>query len=132
MVLTIDFEIQSYLENALNQAYDSLDCDGVYGIVMDVDTGAILALADKPDFDLNNPRVLDKNVNTDTLKKFEKGTVEYSTEYSRLLYDQWSSFCVTNNYEPGSSFKIFCAAAALEEDIVDNIDSKMSIPVYLS
>ncbi len=125
VVLTIDFEIQSYLENALNQAYDSLDCDGVYGIVMDVDTGAILALADKPDFDLNNPRVLDKNVNTDTLKEFEKGTVEYSTEYSRLLYDQWSSFCVTNNYEPGSSFKIFCAAAALEEDIVDNIDGKI-------
>ena len=125
VVLTIDFEIQSYLENALNQAYDSLDCDGVYGIVMDVDTGAILALSDKPDFDLNNPRVLDKNVNTDTLKEFEKGTTEYSTEYSRLLYDQWSSFCVTNNYEPGSSFKIFCAAAALEEDIVDNVDSKI-------
>ena len=125
VVLTIDFEIQSYLENALNQAYDSLDCDGVYGIVMDVDTGAILALSDKPDFDLNNPRVLDENVNTDTLKEFEKGTTEYSTEYSRLLYDQWSSFCVTNNYEPGSSFKIFCAAAALEEDIVNNIDSKI-------
>lgn len=125
VVLTIDFEIQNYLENALNQAYDSLDCDGVYGIVMDVDTGAILALSDKPDFDLNNPRVLDKNVNTDTLKKFKKGTVEYSTEYSRLLYDQWSSFCVTNNYEPGSSFKIFCAAAALEEDIVRDVNSKI-------
>lgn len=125
VVLTIDFEIQSYLENALNQAYDSLNCDGVYGIVMDVDTGAILALSDKPDFDLNNPRVLDKNVNTDSLKQFEKGTVEYSSEYSRLLYDQWSSFCVTNNYEPGSSFKIFCAAAALEENIVNNIDSKI-------
>lgn len=125
VVLTIDFEIQSYLENALNQAYDSLDCDGVYGIVMDVETGAILALSDKPDFDLNNPRVLDANVNTETLKKFEKGTVEYSTEYSRLLYDQWSSFCVTNNYEPGSSFKIFCAAAALEEDIVSDINSKI-------
>ena len=125
VVLTIDFEIQSYLENALNQAYDSLDCDGVYGIVMDVDTGAILALSDKPDFDLNNPRVLDKNVNTDTLKNFEKGTEEYSAEYSRLLYDQWSSFCVTSNYEPGSSFKIFCAAAALEENIVSDIDSNI-------
>ena len=125
VVLTIDFEIQSYLENALNQAYDSLNCDGVYGIVMDVDTGAILALSDKPDFDLNNPRVLDKNVNTESLKAFKKGTVEYSTEYSKLLYDQWSSFCITNNYEPGSSFKIFCAAAALEENIVNNIDSKI-------
>ena len=125
VVLTIDFEIQSYLENALNQAYDSLDCDGVYGIVMDVDTGAILALSDKPDFDLNNPRVLDENVNTDTLRKFEKGTEEYSKAYSSLLYDQWSSFCVTNNYEPGSSFKIFCAAAALEENLVSNVDSKI-------
>ncbi len=124
VVLTIDYEIQNYLENALNQAYDSISCDGVYGIVMDVDTGAILALSDKPDFDLNNPRVLDENVNTDTLKKFKKGTTEYSTEYSRLLYEQWSSFCVTSNYEPGSSFKIFCAAAALEENIVNSIDSK--------
>ena len=125
VVLTIDFEIQSYLENALNQAYDSINCDGVYGIVMDVETGAILALSDKPDFDLNNPRVLDKNVNTDVLKKFEKGTEEYSKAYSDLLYDQWSSFCVTNSYEPGSSFKIFCAAAALEENVVSNIDSKI-------
>ncbi len=125
VVLTIDYEIQNYLENALNQAYDSISCDGIYGIVMDVDTGAILALSDKPDFDLNNPRVLDKNVNADTLKKFEKGTTEYSTEYSRLLYEQWSSFCVTSNYEPGSSFKIFCAAAALEEDIVNSIDEKI-------
>lgn len=125
IVLTIDYEIQNYLENALNQAYDSISCDGVYGIVMDVDTGAILALSDKPDFDLNNPRVLDESVNTDSLKKFKKGTTEYSVEYSRLLYEQWSSFCITNNYEPGSSFKIFCAAAALEENIVSDIDSKI-------
>lgn len=125
VVLTIDYEIQSYLENALNQAYDSISCDGVYGIVMDVDTGAILALSDKPDFDLNNPRVLDENVNTDILKKFEKGTTEYSEQYSKLLYEQWSSFCITSNYEPGSSFKIFCAAAALEEDLVDSIDAKI-------
>ncbi len=125
VVLTIDYEIQNYLENALNQAYDSISCDGVYGIVMDVDTGAILALADKPDFDLNNPRVLDASVNTETLKEFEKGSEDYKKEYSRLLYEQWSSFCITNNYEPGSSFKIFCAAAALEENIVTDISNKM-------
>lgn len=125
VVLTIDYEIQNYLENALNQAYDSISCDGVYGIVMDVDTGAILALSDKPDFDLNNPRVLDENVDKASLKKFEPGTVQYSTEYSRLLYEQWSSFCVTSNYEPGSSFKIFAAAAVLEEDLYDSVDEKI-------
>lgn len=115
IVLTIDENIQSYLENALEQALESIKPDGVYGIVMDVDTGAILAMSDKPDFDLTNPRELIDSVDKTTLEALEKGTTEYSEEYSRLLYDQWSSFCVTDTYEPGSTFKIFTASAALEE-----------------
>ncbi len=115
IVLTIDENIQSYLENALEQALESIKPDGVYGIVMDVDTGAILAMSDKPDFDLTNPRELIDSVDKSTLKDLEKGSDEYSAEYSRLLYDQWSSFCVTDTYEPGSTFKIFTASAALEE-----------------
>lgn len=115
IVLTIDENIQSYLENALEQALESIKPDGVYGIVMDVDTGAILAMSDKPDFDLTNPRELIDSVDKTTLETLEKGTTEYSEEYSRLLYDQWSSFCVTDTYEPGSTFKIFTASAALEE-----------------
>ncbi len=115
IVLTIDENIQSYLENALDQALESIKPDGVYGIVMDVDTGAILAMSDKPDFDLTNPRELIDSVDKTTLGALEKGTTEYSEEYSRLLYDQWSSFCVTDTYEPGSTFKIFTASAAIEE-----------------
>ncbi len=115
IVLTIDENIQSYLENALEQALESIKPDGVYGIVMDVDTGAILAMSDKPDFDLTNPRELIDSVDKTTLKELKKGTTEYSEEYSRLLYDQWSSFCVTDTYEPGSTFKIFTASAAIEE-----------------
>ncbi len=115
VVLTIDENIQSYLENALDQALESIKPDGVYGIVMDVDTGAVLAMSDKPDFDLTQPGKLIKSADKTLLKELEEGSEEYNAEYSRLLYDQWSSFCVTDTYEPGSTFKIFTAAAALEE-----------------
>lgn len=118
VVLTIDKNIQTYLENALSQALESIGAAGVYGIVMDVDSGAVLAMSDKPDFDLNNPRVLTEATDTTELKKLKKGTEEYNAKYSELLFEQWNSFCVTNNYEPGSTFKIFTASAALEEGVV--------------
>lgn len=118
IVLTIDQNIQTYLENALSQALESIGADGVYGIVMDVDTGAVLAMSDKPDFDLNNPRELVDSIDTSELEGLEKGTEEYSAKYSELLFEQWNSFCVTSTYEPGSTFKIFTAAAALEEGVV--------------
>lgn len=122
VVLTLDQNIQTYLENALSQALESTNAAGVYGIVMDVDTGAVLAMSDKPDFDLNNPRVLTEDTDTSELELLEKGSEEYQAKYSELLFKQWNSFCVTNNYEPGSTFKIFTTAAALEEGVV-SLDS---------
>lgn len=119
IVLTIDSNIQGYLENALNRSLESTKADGVYGIVMDVKTGAVLAVSDKPDFDLNNPRELVESINTSELDKFEKGSQKYNEAFSALLYEQWSSFCITETYEPGSTFKIFTASAAIEEGLVN-------------
>lgn len=119
VVSTIDANIQGYLENALNQALEDTGAAGVYGIVMDVNTGAVLAMSDKPDFDLNNPRVLLETTDKSALEGLEPGTPEYSQKYSELLFEQWNSFCVTSTYEPGSTFKIFTAAAALEEGVVN-------------
>ncbi len=119
VVLTLDENIQNYLENALSQALQSIGAAEVYGIVMDVDTGAVLAMSDKPDFDLNNPRVLVESADKSALEDLEPGSAEYSAKYSELLFEQWNSFCVTNNYEPGSTFKIFTAAAALEEGVAN-------------
>lgn len=118
VVLTIDQNIQHYLENALSQALDSTKAKGVYGIVMDVDTGAVLAMSDKPDFDLNNPRKLLDESAAEEMKEYE-GTDEYSAQLTNRLYEQWNSFCVTSTYEPGSTFKIFTLAAALEEGAVN-------------
>lgn len=118
LVLTIDKNIQLYLENALQKALINTKADSVYGIMLDVDTGAVLALSDKPDFDLNNPRVLGETADLSVLDGLEKGTEEYSAKYSELLLKQWNSFCITSNYEPGSTFKIFTLAAALESGVV--------------
>ena len=118
IVMTIDQNIQHYLENALTTALDTTKAKGVYGIVMDVHTGAVKAISDKPDFDLNNPREL---LDPSAIKELEeyKGTDEYNQKLSEKLMDQWNSFCITSTYEPGSTFKIFTAAAALEEGKVD-------------
>ena len=117
-VLTIDSNIQYYLENALNNALDNTKAKGVYGIVMDVDTAKVLAMSNKPDFDLNDPRtIVDKDVR-EALKK-EEGKKDYASKLTEALFSQWNSYCVTNNYEPGSTFKIFTAAAALEEGVAN-------------
>ena len=117
VVLTIDKNIQTYLENALSKALSRTKAKGVYGIVADVDTGAILAMSDKPDFDLNNPRELSVEADLSSLEGLTKGSTEYSVKYSELLFEQWNSFCITSNYEPGSTFKIFTLSAALEDGV---------------
>ena len=113
IVLTIDKNIQTFLENAISKALSSAKAQAVYGIAMDVDTGAILAMSDKPDFDLNNPRRLSEEELTG-IASLGEGTKEYNEKYSELLFKKWNSFCITSNYEPGSTFKIFTLAAALE------------------
>lgn len=117
IVLTVDKSIQTFLENALSKALSSTKAKAVYGIVMDVETGAVLAISDKPDFDLNNPRVLSGNADLSRLEGLAEGTKEYNEKYSEMLFEQWNSFCITSNYEPGSTFKIFTLAAALEQGV---------------
>lgn len=118
VVLTIDSNIQMYLENALRQAKENTKAAGVFGVVMDVDTGAVLAMSDKPDFDLNDPyKIVDEN-EIKILKSYE-GDDAYQQKVTDALYSQWNSFCITSTYEPGSTFKIFTAAAALEEGVVN-------------
>ena len=118
VVLTIDSNIQMYLENALRQAKENTKANGVFGIVMDVNTGAVLAMSDKPDFDLNDPyKIIDEN-EIKILKSYEDDE-NYNQMVTDALYSQWNSFCITSTYEPGSTFKIFTAAAALEEGVVN-------------
>ncbi len=109
VVLTIDETIQGFAEEAAEETLIKNQAKSVSIIVMDPNTGEVLALANKPDYDPNNPRMsLDENVNT----QWESLTFD---EQQQKWYELWRNYAINDIYEPGSTFKIVTAAAALEE-----------------
>ena len=125
LVLTIDEVIQRYLEDSLRQVYVDSQGKGAYGIIMDVDTGAILAMASMENFDLNNPQALTDEEKAE-LEEAYPDEAERSAARNNLYYSRWRNFIVSDSYEPGSVFKIITAAAALEENAVDPATMKVT------
>lgn len=117
LVLTIDEVVQRYLEDSLEQVYVDSKGVGAYGVVMNVNTGAILAMASMQNFDLNEPRQLTQE-ETERLEKEYPDSSERNEAKYNILYSRWRNFLVSDTYEPGSVFKIVTAAAALEENAV--------------
>lgn len=129
LVLTIDSNIQHYLEKALSEGMVDYETKGAYGIVMDVKTGAVLGMAGKPDYDSNNAyTVYDEDIKA-SLEEL-KGTEEYLESYNNALFSQWNNKTVSFVYEPGSVFKIFTLAAGLEEGVVSENTSYCCTGVY--
>lgn len=108
VVLTIDETIQHFAEKAANQALLDNKAKNVSIIVMDPFTGDILALANKPDFDPNEPR---EPLTDEQKKEWSDLPVE---ELPNKWYDMWRNVAISDVYEPGSTFKVLTAAAALE------------------
>lgn len=117
LVLTIDEVIQRYLEDVLEQVYVDSQGAGAYGVIMDVDTGAILAMASMQNYDLNSPQSLSEEEEAELQETYADST-ERSAARNNLLFSRWRNFCVSDSYEPGSVFKIITASAALEENAV--------------
>lgn len=116
LVLTIDEVIQHFVEEELKQAVADYDVEnGAACIIMNAKTGEILAMATQPDFDLNQPFEL-----TGDMQKQLEGLSgdERKTEYNKLLNKLWRNKAVVDGYEPGSTFKPFTGAMALEENLV--------------
>lgn len=118
LVLTIDEVVQYYLEQSLDQAIIDTGCKYAYGIIMDVDTGAILAMTSKPDFDLNNPNKITNQLVADRISEI-LDEEEKKTETLNARFAQWRNRTVSDTYEPGSVFKTVVVSAALEENVVD-------------
>lgn len=118
LVLTIDEVIQYYLEQGLEQALVDTGAKYAYGIVMDTDTGAILGMTSKPDFDLNNPRKISNAALSETIAAITDDT-RRAQETTNALYAQWRNRTISDTYEPGSVFKTVVVSAALEEGVVD-------------
>jgi cell division protein FtsI/penicillin-binding protein 2 len=95
--LTINFEYQTVLHEELQKQLKRTDAESATGIIVNPQTGAILAIASVPDFDPNSP-------------------AKYPTENQKLR-------AITDQFEPGSTYKIVAATAAIERNIVD-VDEK--------
>ncbi len=113
LTLTLDATIQYYLEKGLESMMDKFSAaNGVSGIVMDVDTGGILAMASYPNYDLNDFLTVSDQTLQERIEQGESTLAEM-----QLL--QWRNKALNDTYEPGSTFKILTLSAALEEGVVD-------------
>ena len=111
LVTSLDRNIQMYAEQAAYRALEEKKAGNVSIIVMDPRNGEILAMANAPEFDLNDPFTL--------LPGLETGTGNRQDQLNRM----WRNPCINDTYEPGSTFKIITAAAGLEEGAVTLEDS---------
>jgi len=117
LTLTINTTIQYYLEKELRNALQEYNAKGCYGVVMNCNTGAVLAMASLPDFNCNEPYKITYQKYIDEI---EKAQGDEKTELqSAYVQRQWRNFSVSDTYVPGSVFKTFIAAAALEENVVN-------------
>ncbi|MBQ2710169.1 MAG: PASTA domain-containing protein [Clostridia bacterium] len=120
LVTTIDMRIQYELENQIRAAYESSQATNrVCGLVMDVNTGGIIAGAVYPDYDCNNPYELAEYYLKDLdASGLVPGSAEYNQMESNLVFSMWNNKLVSEPYEPGSTFKILTSAIGLEEGVV--------------
>lgn len=114
LILTVDYGAQEILEKNLDIALKENGCEeGVIGIVMDIKTGAILAMAQKTDYDLNSPGTIPDEI----LQEIKTHPVEEQDDLIlEAMLGQWKNRAIQEPYEPGSVFKIITASTALEEN----------------
>jgi len=123
IMLTLDWTLQHILEKHLETALEDSKAENkVAGILMDVDTGEILAMATKDDFDLNSPFTLNESYSA-ILENFNGTEEEIRKKRSDLLYAMWSNKTISELYEPGSTFKTITSAMVLEEKLVSDTES---------
>ena len=112
--LTIDIAIQQIAEKYLKQAVEQNSCSGGGNvIVMNPQNGDILAMATYPDYNLNEPFLIEPTGESEAWDTYTKE--QKNTAYNKL----WMNKSVSQLYEPGSTFKIITAAIALEENLVE-------------
>lgn len=120
LVTGIDINIQKYCEQIAYNALGAKQANYVSVIVMNPKNGEIMAMVNTPEFDLNNPYSLTEEFSNDTSGKSKQD----------LLNNMWRNQCINDTYEPGSTFKIVTATAALSENLV-SLDSTFNCPGFV-
>ena len=110
VVLAIDEVIQHYAESAAQKVMTDYNAKRATILVMDPNTGDVLAMASKPDYDPNDPKMpIDENIRAEWETLPDK-------ELQNAWFDMWRNPAVNDIYEPGSTFKLITTATALEEN----------------
>jgi len=110
VVLTIDETIQHFAEDALEKGFKDNNAEGANIIIINPNTGEILAMAGLPEYNPNDPRKLPDNIKSENYSQ---------EELQNIWFKYWRNSVVNDIYEPGSTFKVITAAIALEENKID-------------
>ena len=121
LYISLAMNIQSYATQLALQTMETKEAKSVSILVMNPQNGEILAMANVPEFNLNDPYALPETVDADTISEEEK---------QNLLNGIWRNGCINDTYEPGSTFKIITAAAGLESGEVKTTDT-FNCPGYI-
>ena len=134
VILTLDTTIQACLEKQLSAAIDRYDVqNGAFGLVMNCKTGEILAMATLGSYDPNNyleiadpetaaqleERKAAYLAQTEGSEGYEAGKQAYQQALSAARLKQWRNRCISDGYEPGSTFKVLTMSAALDCGAID-------------
>lgn len=119
LTISIDYNIQTYAQQLANKALAQKQAKTVSIIVMNPNNGEIMAMVNAPEYNLNEPYELN----------YEPESIVTGEAYRNLLNGMWRNKCINDTYEPGSTFKMITATAALETGAV-TLDSQYYCPGY--
>lgn len=119
LYLSLDYNIQMYAAQAAVKVREEKQADSVSILVMNPQNGEILAMVNEPEFNLNEPFALNTEIEPELSEE----------EKQNALNKMWRNQCINDTYEPGSTFKIITASAALEEGKV-SLSDQFSCPGY--
>ena len=119
--LSLDYNIQKYAQQAAEKAMEEKQADRVAILIMNPQNGEIYAMVNVPEFHLNDPFSLETLELTSAPANDE--------EKQELLNKMWRNTCINDTYEPGSIFKVFTTAAALEAGVL-SVDHNFYCPGY--
>ena len=117
LITSLDFGVQNIIEKHIKAFNEEYGSKNTAVLVMNPNNGEIIGMASYPVFDLNNPRDL-----TGLYTEEERAAMT-DEDTLNAMYDLWKNFCVSETFEPGSTFKPFTVATALEEGIVSDGDT---------
>ena len=121
LYISLDMNIQSYATQLAMQTMETKQADSVSIIVMNPQNGELMAMVNVPEFDLNNPYTLSQETQEADISEEKR---------QELLNAMWRNGCINDTYEPGSTFKIVTASAALEAGVV-TVNDTFNCPGYV-